>query len=85
MIYGVVGDIELSVAVPLQEIDVEEEKSRLKEQIQNKKEYLRVLDAKLLNADFVHNAPEKVVRMEQEKRVQAEDQLKKLQEKYDSL
>ena len=85
IIYAVTGDIELFITLPVADINVEEEKARLKEQIENKKEYLRVLDQKLLNGDFVRNAPEKVVRIEQDKKHQAEDQLKKLLEKFNSL
>lgn len=84
-VYGVVGDIEIFVRIELSAVDTEAEKARLKEQIENKKEYLRTLDAKLLNADFIRNAPEKVVRIEQDKRSQTEDQLKKLLEKFNSL
>ena len=65
--------------------DNEEEKARLKEQIEDKKEYIRILDNKLLNADFVRNAPAQVVQKEQEKKTQAQEQLAKLQQKYDSL
>ncbi len=83
--YAVTGDIELFITIPVNEANTEEEKSRLREQIENRKEYLRAQDLKLLNADFVRNAPEKIVRMEQDKRAQAADQLKKLEEKYNSL
>jgi valyl-tRNA synthetase len=38
-----------------------------------------------LNADFVKKAPESIVRAEQDKKLQAQEQLKKLQEKYNSL
>lgn len=79
------GDIELFITIPVNEANAEEEKKRLKEQIENRKEYLRTMDLKLLNADFVRNAPEKIVRIEQDKRAQAADQLKKLEEKFISL
>ncbi|HBB27573.1 TPA: hypothetical protein DCZ36_03710, partial [Candidatus Gracilibacteria bacterium] len=83
--YAVTGDIELFITIPVNEANTEEEKKRLKEQIENRKEYLRAQDLKLLNADFVRNAPEKIVRIEQDKRAQAADQLKKLEEKFNSL
>lgn len=83
--YAVTGDIELFITIPVNEANTEEEKKRLKEQIENRKEYLRSQDLKLLNADFVRNAPEKIVRLEQDKRAQAADQLKKLEEKFNSL
>ena len=83
--YAVTGDIEFFIAIPVNEANTEEEKKRLREQIENRKEYLRAQDLKLLNADFVRNAPEKIVRIEQDKRSQAADQLKKLEEKFKSL
>lgn len=83
--YAVSGDMELFIALPENEVNVEEEKKRLRDQIENRKEYLRTMDLKLLNADFIKNAPEKIVRMEQDKRAQAADQLKKLKEKFASL
>lgn len=83
--YAVTGDIELFITIPVNEANTEEEKKRLKEQIENRKEYLRAQDLKLLNADFIRNAPEKIVRIEQDKRAQAADQLKKLEEKFNSL
>jgi valyl-tRNA synthetase len=82
--YGVVKDIELFLELP-QGIDNTEEKARIKEQIEDKKEYIRILDLKLLNADFVRNAPAHVVQKEQEKKVQSQEQLDKLQQKYNSL
>jgi valyl-tRNA synthetase len=66
-------------------IDKEAEKLRLKSQIDDKKDYIRILDLKLMNADFVRNAPEHVVRLEQDKKVQAQDQLEKLIEKYNKF
>jgi len=83
--YAVTGDIELFITIPVNEANVEEEKKRLKDEIENRKEYLRAQDLKLLNADFIRNAPEKIVRMEQDKRSQAADQLKKLEEKFSSI
>ena len=82
--YGVVKDTEIFVELPVG-IDNEEEKARLKAQIDEKKEYIRILDLKLLNADFVKNAPTHVVQKEQEKRSQAHEQMEKLQQKYNSL
>jgi valyl-tRNA synthetase len=54
-------------------------------QIEEKKEYLRVLDAKLSNSAFTRNAPEKVVRIEMDKRNQAKAQLEKLETKYGQI
>jgi len=83
--YAVTGDIELFITIPVNEVNVEEEKKRLKELIDNRKEYIRSVDLKLMNADFIRNAPEKIVRAEQDKKSQAEEQLRKLEEKFKSL
>ena len=66
-------------------LDVEKEKERIKEQILDAKEYIWILDKKLLNENFVRNAPESLVRWEMEKKQQAESRLEKLEEKYRNL
>lgn len=55
------------------------------EQIEDKKNYLRALNAKLQNNSFVANAPEKIVRAEMDKKHQVENELTKLEEKYHAL
>jgi len=62
-------------------LDVEKEIERLKEQITDTKEYIALLDKKLLNEAFVNKAPEKLVRAEMEKKEQAKNKLVKLEEK----
>lgn len=66
-------------------LDVEKETERLKEQIKDTKEYISILDKKLLNEAFVSKAPEKLVRAEMEKKTWAMDKLKKLEEKLSKL
>ncbi len=66
-------------------LDLEKEIERLKEQITDTKEYIAILDKKLLNESFVRNAPEQLVRNEMEKKSQAFDKLKKLEEKLTKL
>jgi len=66
-------------------VDVEKESAKFKEQISDTKEYIAILDKKLLNASFVERAPEHLVRAEMEKKSQAEDKLKKLEEKFEKL
>ncbi len=66
-------------------LDVEKEVARLKDNIQDTKEYIAILDKKLLNEAFVNNAPEKLVRAEMEKKQQAINKLEKLQQKLESL
>ena len=69
----------------IDESKIEEEKTRLLEQIKDKKDYLRGIESKLNNGSFSKNAPEKIVRIEMEKRNQIIEQLEKLEEKYKSL
>ncbi|MCD5385060.1 valine--tRNA ligase [Candidatus Gracilibacteria bacterium] len=66
-------------------LDVEKEIERLKEQILDTKEYIAILDKKLLNEAFVNNAPEKLVRAEMEKKEQAKNKLEKLEEKLEKF
>ncbi len=82
--YAVVKDVEMYLNTSAH-IDTEAEKIRLRSEIENKKEYIRIVDIKLTNKDFVKNAPEKIVRIEQEKKHQAEEQLEKLLEKFSKL
>ncbi len=62
-------------------LDLDIEISRIKEQIADTKEYISLLDTKLLNEAFVNKAPEKLVRAEMEKKDQAKNKLEKLEEK----
>lgn len=66
-------------------LDLEKEIDRLKEQITDTKEYIALLDKKLLNEAFVNKAPEKLVRSEMEKKEQARNKLEKLMEKLVKL
>lgn len=66
-------------------MDVEKEIDRLKAQITDTKEYIALLDRKLLNDSFVRNAPANLVRAEMEKKEQAVEKLKKLEEKLEKF
>jgi len=66
-------------------LDIDKEIERLKEQINDTREYIALLDKKLLNEAFVNKAPEKLVRLEMEKKEQARNKLEKLQEKLQSM
>lgn len=66
-------------------IDVDSEKTRLKEQIIDTKEYISILDKKLLNESFVRNAPKDLVHAEMAKKEQAKQKLEKLEDKMNSL
>jgi valyl-tRNA synthetase len=83
--YALVLDYEIYVDAEIDNEKIEEEKNRLLAQIEDKKGYLRSLDAKLSSSSFTKNAPEKIVRAEMEKKHQATDQLRKLEEKYRSF
>lgn len=66
-------------------LDIEKEIERIKEQILDSKEYIAILDKKLLNESFVRNAPENLVRAEMEKKASAQDKLGKLEDKLEKL
>lgn len=83
--YGVIHGVDIYVDAHIDASKIEEEKSRLLEQIEDKKNYLRTLNAKLQNNSFVANAPEKIVRIEMDKKHQVENELLKLEEKYNSI
>lgn len=65
--------------------DMEGEIERLKGQIDDTKEYIWLLDRKLLNDSFVRNAPPALVRAEMEKKAEAKEKLKKLEEKLEKI
>ncbi len=83
--YGVIGDYEIFVDSQIDNVKLQEEKDRLAVQIEEKKNYLRALEAKLSNTAFAKNAPEKIVRIEMDKMRLTEEQLKKLEEKYNLI
>lgn len=66
-------------------IDSEKEIERIKDLISDTKEYIAILDKKLLNESFVRNAPDKLVRAEMEKKSDAKEKLQKLQEKLEKI
>lgn len=65
--------------------DMESEKERLKAQIDDTKEYIGLLDRKLLNENFVRNAPPALIRAEMEKKQDAMEKLGKLEEKLEKI
>ncbi|MDA9129142.1 valine--tRNA ligase [Candidatus Gracilibacteria bacterium] len=66
-------------------LDLDVEKSRLKEQIVDTKEYISILDKKLLNESFVRNAPKDLVHSEMDKKEKAKQKLEKLEDKLSNL
>ncbi|HRI36519.1 MAG TPA: valine--tRNA ligase [bacterium] len=83
--YLVVEDIDLYVENTSGSQDNSTEIARLETLIEDKKSYVKILDQKLLNPNFTRSAPEKVVRMELEKKREAEEQIAKLKEKLEKL
>lgn len=65
--------------------DMSAEIERLKLAIEDTKEYIWLLDRKLLNDSFVRNAPPALVRAEMEKKAEAWEKLKKLEEKLEKI
>jgi len=66
-------------------VDFEKERERLAAEIQNVSSYVTSMTKKLANAGFVDNAPAEVVTAEKEKLVEAEQNLKKLQQQLETL
>lgn len=76
---GIVKDIDIFVNVA-GHYDRAGEIARLTLEINDKKDYIRRIDTKLLNESFVKNAPIELVRGEQSKKQEALDSLKKLED-----
>ena len=74
-------------AVPLENssINVEEELTKLKEELKYQQGFLESVLEKLSNENFVSKAPEKVIEMERKKQADAESKIKSLQENIESL
>jgi valyl-tRNA synthetase len=83
--YGVVDGIDIYFDASIDAEKVIEEKNRISKEIELKRNYIRSMQSKLKNTAFVSNAPEKVVRAEMEKLHNAENELKKFEEKYAQL
>jgi valyl-tRNA synthetase len=66
-------------------IDKEKESARIKEKIEDTKEYIKIIDKKLLNPNFIKNAPDSLVRTEMDKKQEAKNKLEKLEEKLKKL
>ncbi|MDD5213509.1 MAG: valine--tRNA ligase [Candidatus Gracilibacteria bacterium] len=66
-------------------LDMESELTRLQEQITDTREYIAILDKKLLNESFVKRAPAELVRAEMMKKEEAKERLIKLEEKLEKM
>lgn len=71
----------IEIFIPLEGlVDMEKEKKRLNAEIQKLEGYLRGLQTKLSNPNFVKNAPPAIVNAEKEKQAEGEEKLKKMRE-----
>jgi len=66
-------------------VDTKKETENIKKEIENTRSYMESLDKKLKNKGFIANAPGEVVEKERLKYANAEEKLKKLLEKRNSL
>jgi valyl-tRNA synthetase len=66
-------------------IDLEQERERLRKEIEEKEEFLEGVEKKLNNRQFVNKAPDEVVDRERQKREDATAELKRLRENLSDL
>lgn len=72
--------------VPLsQDIDPEKEKQRIQKELDYTRGFLKSVEKKLENQDFIANAPEKVVETEKRKKEDAESKIKILKQQLQAL
>jgi valyl-tRNA synthetase len=80
----VVGRCE--VFVPLAGmIDLDQERERLRDEIEEKEDFLASVEKKLNNRQFVNKAPDEVVERERQKRKDATAELERLRENLEAL
>jgi len=80
----VIGDKEFFVPAG-DNVNVEEEKARIEEEIQYQEGFLKSVQKKLANQSFVNNAPEQVVAMEKKKQSDAQTKLDLLKKQLQAL
>jgi len=83
--YGICGSVEIYIHHEIDVAGIELERTRLMGLIEEKREYIRILEVKLSNSAFTNRAPEKIIRIEMEKKNLAREQLEKLEEKYGKI
>lgn len=83
--YGICGSVEIYIHNEIDHAGITLERERLLGLINEKREYIIALDAKFSNAAFIKNAPEKIIRIEMDKKNLAKEQMEKLEEKYNKL
>lgn len=80
----VVGEVEVFVDLA-GVVDFDKEKERLKKEIGTIESYVKGLEKKLANKEFVKNAPEAVVEAEKKKLAEAQEKLAKLESQLENL
>ena len=80
----VVGQVEIYIDLA-GIIDTEAEKERLSKEIADAEKYIKSLEGKLANEQFVANAPEAVVNTEKEKLQNSQEKLEKLQNQLNNI
>lgn len=75
-----------TVYVPLSGlVDIEKEKERLQEELENKRGYIKGLEKKLDNDDFVENAPDEVVEQTREKKRDAQETADSIKQQLETI
>ena len=78
--------VEIEIFIPLEGlVDSDKEKERLTKEIGSLEIYIKGLEGKLSNTNFVQNAPEAVVEGEKSKLEEAKNKAKKMQEQLNNL
>jgi valyl-tRNA synthetase len=67
------------------QIDLEEERKKIEEELNYLNGFLKSVDKKLSNERFVQNAPQQVVALEQKKKADAEEKIKLLEKQLQAL
>ena len=83
--YGICGSVEIYIHNEIDVAGIELERVRIMGLIEEKREYIRALEVKLSNTAFTSRAPEKIIRVEMDKKNLAREQLEKLEEKYGKI
>ncbi|MCK5647450.1 MAG: class I tRNA ligase family protein, partial [Gammaproteobacteria bacterium] len=77
---------EMQILIPMAGlIDIDAERERLNKEIDNNQGFIKSLEGKLANENFVSRAPENVVAMERQKLSDAQSKLKNLTEQLEKL
>ena len=84
-ISALAGTAEVFVVLPQQDIDPEQEKLRINEEISYLQGFLKSVEAKLGNERFVANAKPEVVDKEKQKKADAEQKIANLQRQLSAL